>query len=61
MTDLVTALGLTLAIEGILFAAAPGPAKRASRNVVATPDATLRIIGVASAAVGVAIVWTVRG
>jgi len=61
MTDLFAALGLVLAIEGLLFAGFPGAARRASENIVSTPEPTLRIIGVASAVIGVAIVWLVRG
>lgn len=61
MTDLFAALGLVLAIEGLLFAGFPGAARRASANVVETPEGTLRLIGVASAVIGVGIVWLVRG
>lgn len=61
MTDLFAALGLVLAIEGILFAGFPGAARRASENILTTPEGTLRLIGVASAIVGVAVVWLVRG
>lgn len=61
MTDLFAALGLVLAIEGVLFAGFPGAARRASENIMATPEQTLRVIGVVSAAAGVAIVWLVRG
>lgn len=61
MTDLLAALGLVLAIEGVLFAGFPGAAKRASANVVATPEGVLRTIGLFSALVGVILVWFVRG
>ncbi|MFC3692088.1 DUF2065 domain-containing protein [Chenggangzhangella methanolivorans] len=61
MSDLFAALGLLLAIEGLLFAGFPGAARRASENIVATPENALRVIGVVSAAIGVAIVWLVRG
>ena len=61
MSDLVAALGLVLAIEGLLFAGFPGAARRAGENLLATPEPALRIIGVVSAVIGVAIVWLVRG
>ena len=61
MTDLVAALGLVLAIEGLLFAGFPGAAKRAGENIRATPDGTLRAIGLVSAVIGVGLVWVVRG
>lgn len=61
MSDLFAALGLVLAIEGLLFAGFPGAARRASENILATPEGSLRVIGVVSAVIGVAIVWLVRG
>lgn len=61
MQDFVVALGLVLAIEGLLYAAAPAAMRRAIVNVLETPDSLLRIGGLAAAVVGVALVWAVRG
>ncbi|MET0314637.1 DUF2065 domain-containing protein [Hansschlegelia quercus] len=61
MSDFFAALGLVLAIEGLLFAGFPAAAKKASANIVATPDQALRWVGVLSALLGVVIVWVVRG
>jgi uncharacterized protein YjeT (DUF2065 family) len=61
MSDFVIAIGLVFAIEGILFAAFPGPVKRAMAHVVETGDATLRLVGIGSAIIGVVVVWLVRG
>jgi uncharacterized protein YjeT (DUF2065 family) len=61
MTDFLVALGLVFAIEGLVFAALPGPAKRAMASMLDTPDATLRVVGVASAAIGILLIWLVRG
>ena len=61
MTDFLAALGLFFAIEGLCLAAFPSAAKRAVANILRTPDGPLRIAGVISAAVGVIIVWMVRG
>jgi uncharacterized protein YjeT (DUF2065 family) len=61
MPDFVVALGLVFAIEGLLFAAFPGLSKRAMANVLETPDAVLRIVGIVSALIGVALIWAVRG
>jgi uncharacterized protein YjeT (DUF2065 family) len=61
MADFLVALGLVFVLEGIMFAAMPSLAKRAMANAVETPDATLRVIGILSAIVGVAAVWLVRG
>jgi uncharacterized protein YjeT (DUF2065 family) len=48
-------------IEGLVFAAFPGHAKRAVASVLETPEATLRAIGIGSAVVGLLVVWLVRG
>jgi uncharacterized protein YjeT (DUF2065 family) len=61
MSDFIVAVGLVLAIEGLIFAAFPGAAKRLAANALATPDGPLRIAGVMSALLGVLIVWMVRG
>jgi uncharacterized protein YjeT (DUF2065 family) len=61
MSDLLVAVGLVFAIEGIVFAAFPELAKRAIAHVIETPDNALRAIGVASAVIGVGLVWLVRG
>lgn len=61
MTDFLAAIGLVFVIEGLIFAALPGPAKRAMVSVVETPEAQLRLIGLGSAIVGVIVVWLVRG
>ena len=62
MSDFLVAIGLVFAIEGILFAAFPGPAKRAMAHV--TGDAGQRACGWSgsrSAVIGVLLVWLVRG
>jgi uncharacterized protein YjeT (DUF2065 family) len=61
MSDFVVALGLVLAIEGLIFAAFPRAAKRLAANALETPDGALRLAGVISAVIGVIVVWLVRG
>ena len=61
MSDFVVAIGLVLVIEGLIFAAFPGAAKRMAASALATPDASLRIAGVVSALIGVVVIWLVRG
>ena len=61
MSDFLAAIGLVFVIEGLVFAAFPAQAKRAMQSVVETPDASLRLIGIGSAIVGVVVVWLVRG
>ena len=60
MLDLVAALGLALAVEGILFAAFPDRVRRAMYEAAHTPSDRMRLVGIASAVVGLAIVWAVR-
>ena len=61
MWDFIVALGLVFAIEGLLFAAFPSMTKRAMSNVMEAPDNVLRVVGIVSAAVGIALIWIVRG
>jgi uncharacterized protein YjeT (DUF2065 family) len=61
MKELAAAIGLILALEGALHALFPDLMKRIAGQVVQTPGDTLRIAGVVSAALGVALVWLVRG
>jgi uncharacterized protein len=61
MSDFVVAIGLVFAIEGLIFAAFPGAAKRLAANALESPENSLRIAGVVSAALGIILVWLVRG
>jgi uncharacterized protein len=61
MSDFVVAIGLVLAIEGLIFAAFPGAAKRLAANALESPESSLRIAGVVSAVLGIFVVWLVRG
>ena len=61
MTEFVVALGLVFVIEGLLFAALPGVAKRLAASALESPEHSLRIAGIASALVGVVLIWLMRG
>jgi uncharacterized protein YjeT (DUF2065 family) len=61
MSDFLVALGLVFVIEGLIFAASPGAAKNAMAHVMETADGPLRVVGIASAVVGLILVWLVRG
>jgi uncharacterized protein len=61
MSDFLIAIGLVFAIEGLMFAAFPGAAKRAMLSVLETPESVLRIVGIVCAVVGVVVIWLVRG
>lgn len=61
MSEIVTAIGLVLVLEGALYALFPEFMKRMAQQVIQTPGDTLRVAGVVSAALGVAVVWLLRG
>jgi uncharacterized protein len=61
MSDFLAALGLVFVIEGLVFAAFPEAAKRAITAMTKTPDQGLRLVGIFSAVVGMAVLWLVRG
>ncbi|MBX3580591.1 MAG: DUF2065 domain-containing protein [Rhizobiaceae bacterium] len=61
MSDFLAAIGLVLVIEGLVYGGFPGLAKRLATEVLATPENILRVGGLVSIAVGVGIVWLVRG
>ena len=60
-SDLATALGLVLVIEGLLLALMPDVLKRLVAEILAQPARTLRVGGLVSAMIGLAVVWLVRG
>ena len=61
MADLLSAIGLVLVIEGALYALFPEAAKRMMVLMSGQPSALLRAVGVGAAALGVIVVWLVRG
>ena len=61
MSELATALGLAIAIEGALYALFPQAMKQMMLRVLAEPPYTLRGAGLTAAVIGVCIVWLIRG
>jgi uncharacterized protein YjeT (DUF2065 family) len=61
MRDIGTAIGLVLVLEGALYALFPGVMRRMAQQALQAPGDTLRVVGVVSAAFGVALVWLARG
>ncbi len=61
MQDFFAAIGLVLVVEGLVYGGFPGLAKRLAAEVLSMPENTLRIVGLAALAIGVGIVWLVRG
>jgi hypothetical protein len=60
-SHLVTAIGLVLVIEGMLLALFPDGVRRMTAEIMARPSQSLRVGGVVSAAIGVGVIWLVRG
>lgn len=61
MNDLIVGLGLVLVIEGLLWAVAPGFGRRMLEVASEMPESSLRTTGAVAVAIGVLIVWFVRG
>lgn len=60
MSDFVQAVGLVLVLEGLLYAAFPVFMLRMLEQVRTMPPGTLRLGGLASAVVGLVILYFVR-
>lgn len=61
MDDFLAAFGLAIVLEGVLYAAFPGPMRRAVAALLEAPDTVLRTGGVLVAVIGLVMVWMVRG
>jgi len=61
MLDLLTALALAIALEGIAYALFPDGMKRMMAMALEMPSATLRTAGLTAAVLGVGVVWLIRG
>jgi uncharacterized protein YjeT (DUF2065 family) len=61
MRDLLVGAGLVLVIEGLLWAAAPQLGIRLLAAAAQLSEAVLRTAGAAAMAMGVIVVWLVRG
>ena len=61
VAEIGTALALVLVIEGVLYALFPDGMRRMMEAVLVQPAATLRMAGVLAVALGVGMVWLLRG
>ena len=61
MDDLAVAIGLVLVIEGLLWALVPRLGRKLLEAAAETPESSLRLAGALAVAVGVFIVWMIRG
>ena len=60
MSDLIAALGLAVAIEGILYALFPDGMRRMMERALALPPRAIRATGLVAALLGVGLVWLAR-
>ena len=61
MNDLVVAIGLVLVIEGLLWSLWPGLGRKLLEATAGAPESSLRLAGAVAVALGVSVVWLVRG
>ena len=61
MSDFATAIALVLVLEGILWALMPEGMKRAAMVALSLKNNQLRNGGLAAAALGVFLIWLMRG
>jgi uncharacterized protein YjeT (DUF2065 family) len=61
ITVLWMALGLAIALEGILYSLFPDAMKRMMAQVIVLPSGTIRGAGLAAAVAGVFILWLAVG
>lgn len=61
MSDLLTALALAVALEGMVYAVFPDGMKRMMAIAMEQPSARLRVGGLSAATLAVSVVWLIRG
>ncbi|MEL6735897.1 MAG: DUF2065 domain-containing protein [Pseudomonadota bacterium] len=61
MIEIVSALGLFLALEGALYAGMPAMARSLAVQISEMSDSDLRKGGLIALVIGVGLVWLVRG
>jgi uncharacterized protein YjeT (DUF2065 family) len=61
VSDFLTALGLLLVFEGVLYGGFPAAAKRFAAEVSGQNESLLRGVGFAAMLIGLGLVWLARG
>lgn len=61
MIAFFSAVALAIVIEGLLYAAFPEQMKKMLASILSMPASTIRAIGLACAAVGLILLWLIRG
>ena len=58
--DFLVGIGMVFVIEGLLFAAAPEWVRKAMKSALGMPENVLRVVGLATAVVGLILIWIMR-
>jgi uncharacterized protein len=61
VADFLTGIAFFLIIEGLVYALAPSVLKRMAEMLPQIPEGQLRVSGLVAVALGVAMVWFIRG
>ena len=61
MSDFLTGIAFFLIIEGLVYALAPSVLKRMAEMLPQVPESQLRTSGLVAVALGVLMVWFIRG
>ena len=61
MQELFLAVGLVFVIEGLVYALFPNAAKNVAAHVLSLPVPKMRNFGVIAVAIGVFLIWLVKG
>lgn len=60
VTELLQGVAVVLALEGILYALAPGAMRRALARLAEAPENRLRVGGLVAAVLGVGLAWLLK-
>jgi uncharacterized protein YjeT (DUF2065 family) len=58
--DFLVGIGMVFVIEGLLFAAAPEWVRKGMKSALDMPDNMFRIVGLATAVIGLILIWFMR-
>ena len=61
MADFLTGIAFFMIIEGLVYALAPSSLKRMAEMLPQIPESQLRVSGLVAVALGVVMVWFIRG
>ncbi|NKE16496.1 DUF2065 domain-containing protein [Roseomonas oryzicola] len=60
MINLLQGVAVVLALEGLLYAVAPGAMRRALRSLAEAPEQRLRVGGLVAAMLGIGLAWLLK-